>query len=210
MCDFSGSMSGTPMLVSMALGILISEINHPSFRNGMIGFDSSPSWIQFKPEWTLKMKVEHARHYAQGLSTNFQAACDLILRRLVEYKVPKMEAPKDMIVFTDMGFDQACGVNSYSHVKKTSSWETHVEMIKNSFQRAGYTVPRIVLWNLRAGYKDFHAKADEEGVVLLSGWSPAILKAIQKSGVEVKTAYQGMRELLDDTRYDAVRSALLS
>jgi hypothetical protein len=27
--------------------------------------------------------------------------------------------------------------------------------------------------------------------VLLSGWSPAILKAIQKAGVEVKTAYEG-------------------
>ena len=207
MCDFSGSMSGIPMQVSMALGILISEINHPSFRHGMIGFDSTPSWIQFKPEMTLKEKVEHARHYAQGTSTDFQAACELILRRLVEYKVPKEEAPKDMIVFTDMGFDAACGG---AYVRKTQPWETHVEMIKSAFVREGYTAPRIVLWNLRAAYKDFHAKADEEGVVLLSGWSPAILKAIQKAGVEVKTAYQGMRELLDDVRYDAVRRAASS
>ena len=205
MCDFSGSMSGIPMNVSMALGILISEINHPSFRDGMIGFDSTPSWIQFKPEMTLKEKVEYARRFAQGTSTDFQAACDLILRRLVEYKVPKEEAPKDMIVFTDMGFDAACGG---AYVRKTKPWETHAEMIKNSFAREGYTAPRIVLWNLRAEYKDFHAKADEEGVVLLSGWSPAILKAIQKAGVEVKTAYQGMRELLDDARYDAVRASV--
>jgi hypothetical protein len=207
MCDFSGSMSGIPMQVSMALGILLSEINHPAFKDGMIGFDSKPNWIQFKPGMSLKEKVSYAQDFAQGTSTDFQAACDLILRRLVEYKVPADEAPKDMIVFTDMGFDAACG-GGYSHVKKTKPWETHVEMIKNSFASAGYSAPRIVLWNLRAAYKDFHAKADEEGVVLLSGWSPAILKAIQKAGVEVKTPYQGMRELLDDARYDAVRAAV--
>jgi len=209
MCDFSGSMSGIPMQVSMALGILLSEINHPAFKDGMIGFDSTPNWIQFKPGMSLKEKVSYAQNYAHGTSTDFQAACDLILRRLVEYKVPAEEAPKDMIVFTDMGFDAACGNSyGYNHVKKTKPWETHVEMIKNSFARAGYSAPRIVLWNLRAAYKDFHAKADETGVVLLSGWSPAILKAIQKAGVEVKTAYEGMRELLDDARYDAVRAAI--
>jgi len=199
LCDFSGSMSGIPMEVSMALGILLSEINHPAFKDGMIGFDSTPSWISFKPEMSLKEKVHHARRFAKGLSTNFQAACQLILTRLVDYKVPIEEAPKDMIVFTDMGFDQACG-------GKTAAWETHIEMIRNSFMHAGYVAPRIVLWNLRAEYKDFHAKANEDGVVLLSGWSPAILKAIQKAGVEIRTPYEGMRELLDDARYDAVRA----
>ena len=54
---------------------------------------------------------------------------------------------------------------------------------------------------------DFHAKADQEGVVQLSGWSPSILKALQK-GVEVQTPYEGMRSILDDARYDAVRRGL--
>ena len=81
-------------------------------------------------------------------------------------------------------------------------------MIRQSFADAGYDAPRIVLWNLRAEYKDYHAKADEEGVVVLSGWSPAVLKAIQANGVEIKTPYQGLRELLDNARYDAVRKAV--
>ena len=171
MSDFSGSMSGTPMEVSMALGILISEITHPAFRDHIIGFDSNPSWISLVGKATLKEKVRHAEHYAQGTSTDFQAACDLILRRLVEHKVPQAEAPTDLIVLTDMGFDAACGSGPYCHVavSKTKPWETHMEMIQNSFARAGYVAPRIVLWNLRAAYKDFHAKADKEGVVVLSG-----------------------------------------
>jgi hypothetical protein len=64
-----------------------------------------------------------------------------------------------------------------------------------------------VVWNLRAEYKDFHAKADQEGVVQLSGWSPAILKALQMGGVQVMTPFQGMRSILDDARYDPVRKA---
>jgi hypothetical protein len=80
-------------------------------------------------------------------------------------------------------------------------------MIRNNFASYGYQAPRIVLWNLRAEYKDYHARATEEGVVLLSGWSPAVLKAITKGGVSVQTPYQALRELLDDSRYDKVREA---
>jgi hypothetical protein len=208
MCDFSGSMSGVPIQVSMALGILVSEITHPAFRDHIIGFDSTPSWISLVGKATLKEKVEHARGYAQGLSTDFQAACDLILRRLVEHKVPAAEAPTDLIVFTDMGFDAACGNHSgYAHNVKTKPWETHIQMIQSSYTAAGYMPPRIVLWNLRAAYKDFHAKAGDEGVVVLSGWSPALLKAISANGVQVKTPYEGMREILDAERYNKVRAA---
>ncbi|NBR61680.1 MAG: DUF2828 family protein [Actinobacteria bacterium] len=197
MSDFSGSMHGIPMMVSMALGVLLSEINHPAFADYLLGFDSDPSWISFKGMTSLQQKIKYAQRFARGTSTNFQGACDLILRRLVEYKVPPEEAPRDLLVLTDMGFDAAnrTGVN----------WETHLQSIRSRFSAAGYEAPRIIIWNLRAEYKDYHARADEEGVVVLSGWSPAVLKAIQKGGVTVRTPYQGLRELLDDTRYDLVR-----
>jgi len=70
----------------------------------------------------------------------------------------------------------------------------------------GWTAPRIVIWNLRAQYNDFHAKAEQEGVVQLSGWSPNMLKALQTGGVQVKTPYEGLREILDDPRYKPVRA----
>jgi hypothetical protein len=83
------------------------------------------------------------------------------------------------------------------------------EIIRNSFAAHGYQPPRIICWNLRAEYKDFHAKAHEVGVVQLSGWSPSVLKALQgPEGVKVETPYQGMRKILDAARYDAVRSVV--
>ena len=127
------------------------------------------------------------------------------------------EEPDDIIVFTDMGWDDATN-DGMVHNKKAgnSAWETHLDLLRRNFQEAGETVwgvgngwkvPRIIVWNLRDAYKDFHAKATTEGVVMLSGWSPAALKAITgPDGVKVQTPLAGLRAILDDSRYDAVRA----
>lgn len=203
MCDFSGSMNGLPKEVSLSLGILISEVTSPAFRDHILTFDESPRWHSFSACKTLSEKVYSVGSLGQGLNTNFQAACDLILKRLIEHKVPPTDAPKDLLVLTDMGFDAACENQGYN--SKGKLWETHFQMIRCNFEQAGYVPPRIVCWNLRAEYKDYHATAFEEGIVQLSGWSPAVLKTLQTNGVEVKTPYEGLRALLDDVRYDPVR-----
>lgn len=216
LCDFSGSMDGVPKEVSLALGILISEIASPAFRDHILTFDSEPNWYSFRGKKSLKEKIAAVGGLGQGLSTDFQKAGDLVLRKLVENNVAPEDAPTDLLVLTDMGFDQACrsGVTSsftgksYTHNLKNKEWETHFQMIQSNFEKHGYVAPRIVCWNLRAQYKDYHATAETTGVVQLSGWSPAVLKALQKNGVEVKTPIEGLRALLDDARYDSVRAAI--
>ncbi len=203
MCDFSGSMSGIPMEVSMALGILLSEVNAPAFRGGMLTFDSHPQWLQFREGASLKEKIYVASRAGQGLSTNFEAALKMVLDRMVKHKVPVGEEPENIVVFTDMGFDAAARDD-------TGIWETIVEKFQREFKAAGgWKMPKIVIWNLRAEYKDYHAKADREGVVMLSGWSPSAMKVLTE-GVSVKTPYEGVRAILDDSRYDRVRAALES
>lgn len=211
MCDFSGSMSGIPMDVSMALGILLSEVNHSAFKDCMLSFDSEPHWITFKDGMSLYEKCEEARRHGQGLNTDFEAAMNLVLRRLVEHAVPACEAPEDIVVFTDMGFDQAKGENSaafHRGMEARGGWATIVESMKRRFAAAGYTMPRLVIWNLRSDYKEYHARANESGVLMLSGWSPSSMKIIM-NGISVHTPYEGMRAVLDDERYDAVRAALI-
>lgn len=208
MCDFSGSMNGLPKLISLALGILISEINHSAFRDHILTFDASPKWHSFSGKTTLKEKLKSIGYeLGQGLNTDFYKACMQILNKMVSAQVPLGEEPEDLIVLTDMGWDQA---------SQAKGWETQIETIRRKFKEEGskiwggdgWKMPRIVIWNLSAQFKDFHAKADEEGVVMLSGWSPSVLKALQKGGIECQTPYQGMRELLDDVRYDTIREEL--
>ncbi len=207
MCDFSGSMDGLPKLISLSLGILISEINHDSFKDYILTFDYMPSWHSFKNCNTLDDKLKSINgRLGQGLNTNFYKACMTILEKMIEHKIPVGEEPEDLIVLTDMGFDSAN--------RSDSNWEGQLMMIQNEFKKAGeelwgvgngWKPPRIVIWNLRSEFKDFHATANQNGVVQLSGWSPSMLKAIQKNGVRVMTPYEGMRAILDDSRYDPVR-----
>jgi len=176
-------------------------------------FDAVPQWHSFVGKKTLKTKLASLRGYGQGLNTDFYEACHLIISRMVQNKVPAGEEPEDLIVITDMGFDAASSPRSSSST--LSAWETQLIRIRRHFLEAGeklwgqgkgWKPPRIVIWNVRAEYKDFHAKADEEGVVQLSGWAPSMLKALQTGGVKVQTPYEGMRCILDDARYDAVRA----
>jgi hypothetical protein len=216
MCDFSGSMDGLPKTISLALGILISEINHSAFKDHILTFDAEPKWHSFLGKASLKDKLDSIKgNLGQGLNTDFYKACMCIIEKMKQARVPVGEEPEELIVLTDMGFDAAS--QDYYSQKTSTKWKGQLELIREEFKKAGEEIwgqgngwkpPRIVIWNLRAEYKDFHAKADQEGVVQLSGWSPSMLKVLQKSGVLVMTPYEGMIAILSDARYDPVRIAL--
>jgi hypothetical protein len=234
MCDFSGSMgtgcgksSVPPLEVSRAMGLLISEVTTDEFKGRMLTFDSVPQWLDFHDNediFARVMKVQRSG-YGQGLSTDFQKAMDLVLTELKRKRVLPGKEPENLIVLTDMAWDAACGSsqegyytgNSYRNVVKTAPWQTHIQMIREAFKRAGedmfgegngYTPPRIVIWNISASCQDMHAQADEEGVVMLSGWSPSLFKVLMMKGVEIQTPEKALRVQLDDPMYDLVRKRI--
>lgn len=228
MCDFSGSMQSagaaneTPYWVSMAMGLLISEVTSDEFKDTFLTFDSNPSWHKL-PSGNIFDRAASIGHIGQGLSTDFQKAMDLVLSTLKEKRVRPGQEPKDLIVITDMAWDRACGSsersiytdNSYRHVVKTSPWQTHIQMIREAFRRSGedmwgepWTPPRIVIWNVAATCTDFHATADTDGVIMLSGWSPSLFKVLTEEGARVQTPMEALRVQLDDERYDPIRKRL--
>ena len=230
MCDFSGSMlSGgsakdTPFWVSMAMGLLISELATDEFKDIFLTFDTNPT-IHTVIGQTIFERVATIGDIGQGTSTDFQKAMDLVLSTLKEKRVRPGQEPKDLIVITDMAWDQACSSsersaytdNSYRHVVKTETWQTHIQMIREAFKRAGedmwgatygWKPPRIVIWNVAATCADFHATADTEGVIMLSGWSPSLFKVLTEEGARVQTPAEALRIMLDDERYDPIRDRL--
>ena len=127
-------------------------------------------------------------------------------------KLKPDEVP-DLIVFSDMQFDQA----------HEGSWETHHERLQRTWAEKGYELPTITYWNLRGDTAGgYMADASTPGVRLLSGFSPALLKLVltgeEADEDEVETVdgvtkarptpYQTMRRALDAPRYDAVRAML--
>ena len=228
MSDFSGSMAGTPYWVSMALGILGSSVCSDEFKDKLMTFDSNPTWHSFEPGSDLfaRIRTIETSGIGQGLSTDFQKAMDLVLETLKTKRVRPGQEPENLIVLTDMGWDQACASDemsdytshSYKHVVKTAPWQTHIQMIQEAFKRAGedmwgpgqgFTAPRIVIWNLRASPQtDFHATADTPGVAMLSGWSPTQFEILMKEGPRQMTAYEMLRLELDDPKYQRVRERI--
>ena len=224
MCDFSGSMDGQPKQVCAAMGLMISELATGCGKNKIMTFDSTPEWITFPDDMDIcdKINIIKITSMGQGLSTDFQKAMELIISDAKKNKTPVADMPNDLVVFTDMCWDKACNSseesyyndNSYRDHVKTAPWQTHVEMIRESFKRAGednfgisngYTMPRIVIWNLRPNSYDFHTQADTPGVLNFSGWSQNIFKYLVEKGFTVQTPYDGLRIQLDDNMYDMIR-----
>jgi hypothetical protein len=178
MSDFSGSMQSagtagdTPYWVSAALGMLGAVASSGAFARRLMTFDSTPKWHTFSADTDdlFACLATINESFGQGLSTDFQKAMELVLETLREARVRPGEEPKNLVVLTDMNWDQACaegtvsrytGSNYGAHLK-ARAWETHVEMIRASFKRigeelwgsgGGWQMPRIVIWNLAASAK---------------------------------------------------------
>ncbi|KAL3599377.1 hypothetical protein D5086_007295 [Populus alba] len=86
-CDVSGSMSGTPMEVSVALGLLVSELCEEPWKGKLITFSQNPM-LQMVEGDSLLQKTKFVRSIEWGMNTNFQKVFDLILQVAVnDYQV---------------------------------------------------------------------------------------------------------------------------
>ena len=222
MADFSGSMSFTdhagvcPIHVSMGLALLISEITEDAFANTIITFDSNPHMLTI-PSGTLETKLKAFEGVSQGTSTNFQKALELVLDTLKRREVPIGSEPRQLIVLTDMGWDAA------SDRMSSSRWESNISRMKRLFREEGRAMwgedtegwkpPVIVIWNLSGLYKNqFHHKATEEGVCLISCWNSNLIKQFMDGDdiVDLVTnPAKHMYSVLRSERYYAVMEALL-
>ena len=177
--DVSGSMEGTPMQVSIALGILVSQCTTGPFADKVITFDSTPRWFDIEGD-NLLHKVRSLKSAPWGGSTNLRATFDLILQVAHKYQLDPANMIKTLFIFTDMQFDAVDGhayLPSWEQQPVTS--ESSLAYGKRRFQEAGYEFPRIVCWNLRTSSSGTIPETkDAEGVAMLSGFSSELLKCV--------------------------------
>lgn len=199
-CDTSGSMTMTssspsPLDVSISLGIYLSERNKSAFKDAFIIFSEYPE-LQY-----LSGKLsERMRQFKEinASNTNLAAVFDLILKTAVDNKVKPEDMPKNILVISDMEFDKV----SYGSGDKSLS-QTAVEMIKTKYNIAGYETPGVIFWNVDSRHNNVTCRASEEGVAMVSGFSPSIMKNLfqgELSPVKV------MLNTVHDKRYDLVES----
>ncbi|RHN70397.1 putative von Willebrand factor, type A [Medicago truncatula] len=165
-CDVSGSMTGIPMDVCVALGLLVSELCEEPWKGKVITFSAEPQLHVIQGD-DLKSKTEFVMEMDWGMNTDFQKVFDRILDVAVNGNLKEDQMIKRIFVFSDMEFDQA----------SANSWETDYQAITRKYREKGYgsAVPQIVFWNLRDSMAT-PVSATQKGVALLSGFSKNLLK----------------------------------
>lgn len=170
------------MMVSIALGILCSELTNEAFRDLVLTFTDDALWEDLGSCATFVDKVDKLRRAPWGGSTNFYAAMNRVADIVRKSKLKQEDIP-NLLVISDMQFNQASGYHA-------GPWATASDNIKSLFHRLGLEVhgvplqpPTIIFWNVR-GAVGYPAAADEEGVMLLSGYSPALMKFVLSGEME--------------------------
>jgi hypothetical protein len=192
-CDVSGSMSGLPMEVCIALGLYISERNEGVFKDAFITFSNDPK-MQYVLGNSLSERVQLLRRADWGMSTNLERTFQVILDKAIIHKVSPDKMPTMVLIMSDMQFNSACGRGGGS--------VTLMKKIREQYADAGYELPKITFWNLNAALTNTPVKFDTKGTALVSGFSPSILNSLL-SGGEV-TPYTMMRKVIDSERYSAI------
>ncbi|XP_058194566.1 uncharacterized protein LOC131311229 [Rhododendron vialii] len=172
-CDFSDSMNGVPMEVSLALGVLISELSEEPWKGKLITFSHNPT-LQMVLGDDLRSKTDFVRRMESGTSVDFQKVFDLMLEVAVNGKLAEEHMIKRVFVFSDMEFGQA----------SARPWETDYQAIVRKFGEKGYgsSVPEIVFWNLRDS-RATPVAGNQKGVALVSGFSKNLMTVfLEESG----------------------------
>lgn len=190
--DVSGSMTCdigdnfTALDIAVSLGLYFADKNLGSFKDCFLTFSGQPELLNLKGSINQKIDQMVKSHWA--MNTDLNKAFDLILRTAINGKVQPSEMPSTLIIFSDMQFDYCANLTGY-------------EMIKVQYSDSGYTCPRIVFWNLTA-YSNVPVQYNQDGVALVSGYSPAIADALLSGDLSDFTPVGIMMKKVMDERYN--------
>lgn len=196
--DVSGSMTSpaggysskskvTCMDVAVSLGLYLADKNTGAFKDTFLTFSGSPELLHLKGNIIQKCNQMVKSKWA--MNTNLHAALNKILSVAKKGGVPQEEMPTMLLIISDMQFD-ACTRNDHSAL----------EMMDSKYREAGYSMPKVVFWNLNSSYGNQPAKFDKSGVALVSGFSPSLVKNIVR--VENFSPEHIMLDTIMDERYN--------
>lgn len=202
--DVSGSMwinvasQITAMDVSVGLGLYFAERNTGEFKDKVVTFSREPELVDVSNYDSIYAKYLKILNMNWGFDTNIEAVMDLVLQTAVKANCKQEEIPTVLII-SDMEFNGAFSINPIR--------ETLFESISRKFVEKGYKMPRIVFWNVASRTNTIPMTENENGLALVSGFSPSVVKAVISMELD---PYKALLDCINIPRYDAVVEALYS
>ena len=186
-CSAGNSKTVSCMDVAVSLGMYCSEKNTGKFKDLILTFSADPQLISLKGN--IVQRYYQLKHANWGMNTNLHKAFNKILSVAVQGEVPQEEMPEILLIMSDMQFDSCTVFDDSAH-----------EMISRKYKAAGYNMPKIVFWNLNS-YDNVSVRYDTSGTALVSGFSPAIMKAVLSADMEEFTPESVMLKAIMIDRY---------
>lgn len=180
--------------ISIALGLYFAERCTGEFANKYIEFGSRPQLVDFSKCETLREKIDVARRYSDCENTDLAKVFNLILTTAINHNMKQEEMPSNLLIISDMEFDY--GVD-YSKRLFTE--------IEEKYRLHGYKLPKLIFWNVNSRSETIPVKQNENGVVLVSGFSTSIVNMILQDEVD---PYKCLIKILDTERYSIIKNIM--
>lgn len=123
----------------------------------------------------------------------------MILQTAIKARMKQEDMPKNILILSDMEFDSCASANRGRPNEKLFA------VIAQKYAEYGYSLPRLVFWNICSRTGTIPVKENKLGVALVSGFSPAIVKMVLSNQTD---PFQCLLEQLNDERYAPVEQAL--
>ncbi len=196
LADTSGSMStkvsGSVEAIHISQGMALycsEKIDKDSpFYKKFIAFESESKFVDWSGK-TFSEAVKDPNIFDKAFGfTKIAKALNLILKTARFFNLSQDQIPTTLLIISDMQFSVGNRQENNPYGRYTRNFEkkpdkpdkTELQQVKSKFETFGYVFPKIVYWNTN-GYAGSPDQINAENTALISGFSPAILKAIFNS-----------------------------
>ena len=137
----------------------------------------------------INQRLSQLVHAEWGQNTNLTGVFELILRKAKEVNLSEEMMPKTILVISDMEFDCCGNLTNY-------------EMIKKAYNVSGYQCPQIAFWNVNGRAGNVPVTVNKQGVALVSGASPSVIKAVLTNQLNPVNI---MDSIIETERYSVIQ-----
>ena len=179
--QLSGNSSVTALSVADSIALYCAQHNkNESFKNRFITFSNRPQMVDISMCETLRDKLRRLHRFDDYSNTDIEATFDLIIDTAVRNHLRQDELPSACLIISDMQFDQAT-----KHEDNT----TVIESCRQKFEALGYTIPRLIFWNVSVyAHNTIPVQMHPSGVILVSGFSKSIVDMVVSREVNPERA----------------------
>ena len=203
-----GNSSVTALVIANSLAMYFAERASGEFKDKYITFSEYPQFVDLSVGTSLSTKWNIARTHCEVANTNIEAVFDLVLKTAVNNNMKSEDIPANILILSDMEFD-ACArgnANARSYtVVPIESMQPLFKEIAERWKKAGYKLPKLIFWNLMSRTGTVPMLNNENGVLLVSGFSPTIMEMVLGSSYDTA---QMLKEKLNEPTYAKVNKAI--